>query len=116
MGFKVTHRPLRQVRSDRQSGQTGSPSPRRASPMSPPVTPLLSRLGRDLFEQLESRVHLSVSRDVNGYTVVTPSSDSIVVYVSKSGNDVNDGSLNSPVASISRALQIVHPQSPNGAG
>ena len=45
-----------------------------------------------LFEQLESRQLMAVTMDVDGWTVVTPSADSRVIYVSSSeGNDTNDG-------------------------
>lgn len=44
------------------------------------------------FEQLESRLLMAVTQDVNGWTVVTPSADSRIVYVSNStGNDANNG-------------------------
>ena len=43
-------------------------------------------------EPLEDRRHLSVARDANGYTVVTPSADSRIIYLSSStGSDKNNG-------------------------
>jgi hypothetical protein len=44
------------------------------------------------IEGLEARCYLSVSTDANGWTVVTPSADSRVIYVSSSsGSDSNSG-------------------------
>lgn len=45
-----------------------------------------------VFEQLEPRMMMSVTQNAAGWTVVTPSEDSRVIYVSDSaGNDANDG-------------------------
>src|SRR5215212_894941 len=47
---------------------------------------------RQTVETLEPRTMMSVSHDANGFTVVTPESDSRVVYVSSSGgSDSNSG-------------------------
>lgn len=44
------------------------------------------------IEQLESRLLMSVSQDVDGWTVIDPSNDTNVIYVSSSsGSDSNDG-------------------------
>ncbi len=60
------------------------------------------------FESLEHRVHLTVSQDSNGWTVVTEPAYGKVIYVSSSaGNDGNSGlSPTSPVASLGRAQQL----------
>src|SRR5688572_1923244 len=51
-----------------------------------------------MFEKLEGRTLLSVSLDPEGFTVVTPSGDSNVIYVSSNGSDSNSGS--SPGAAV----------------
>src|SRR5665213_1584411 len=57
-----------------------------------------------VFERLEDRRMLSVSQDAAGFTVVTPSSDSQLIYVSSSGSDTNTGlSASSPLATIAKA-------------
>ena len=51
---------------------------------------------------------LSVSLDANGYTIVTPSADSRLVYVSVSGNDSNDGlSPSTPVKTFAHAQTLI---------
>lgn len=75
---------------------------------------LISRLGPSVLESLESRVHLSVSRDVNGFTVITPVADARVIYVSAQGNDGNSGtSPNSAVQSIAQARTLVRNNMPD---
>ena len=61
------------------------------------------------FEALEGRTLLSVSLDSNGFTVVTPASDSRVVYVSStSGSDSNAGtSPQAAVKSIARGKSLI---------
>jgi hypothetical protein len=57
-----------------------------------------------MFENLEYRTFLSVSTDSQGWTVVTPSADTKIVYVSTSGSDSNDGlSPSKPLATIAQA-------------
>jgi hypothetical protein len=69
---------------------------------------LLDRLGPGVMESLESRVYMSVSRDANGFTVVTPAADARVVYVSSAGNDGLDGqSAGTAVRTIARARALV---------
>jgi hypothetical protein len=63
---------------------------------------------RRACELLEPRQLLSVSLDANGWTVVTPSADTRMVYVSTSGNDTNDGlSSNTPVKTLAKAQSLV---------
>lgn len=65
------------------------------------------------FESLEDRRLFAVTME-NGYTVVTPASDTRIVYVSSSGgSDTNSGlSASSPVQSIGRAKSLLR----DGAG
>ena len=59
-------------------------------------------------ERLESRTHLSVSSDSQGWTVVTPSADSRIIHVSSAGNDANDGlSPATPLATIAHARTLI---------
>jgi hypothetical protein len=60
-------------------------------------------------EPLEQRLHWSVSQDANGWTVVTPSSNSKIIYVSSSqGNDNNSGlSPLAPVYSFAKAQSLM---------
>ena len=68
---------------------------------------------RHPFEPLEGRSLLSVSLDVNGFTVVTPEPGSRVVYVSSSlGSDDNDGlSPAAPVRSLDHAKSLLRDKS-----
>jgi len=61
------------------------------------------------LEVLENRTHLSVSRDAAGWTVVTPSIDTHVIYVSSShGSDTNTGlSIAAPVKTLSYAQTLL---------
>src|SRR4051812_3980961 len=61
------------------------------------------------MESLENRQLLSVSQDSNGWTVVTPSADTRIIYVSSSqGNDANDGlSAATPVKTLVRGTAIM---------
>jgi hypothetical protein len=65
-------------------------------------------------ETLESRQLLSVSIGSDGYTHVTKSSDSRVIYVSSSsGSDSNNGSINSPVRSVGKAISMMRSGMPD---
>src|SRR6185369_2176897 len=70
---------------------------------------------RRAIETLESRTMMSVSLDASGFTVVTPSHDSRVVYVSTSeGSDSNNGlSPDDPVRSLARGESLVRNGSPD---
>jgi hypothetical protein len=61
------------------------------------------------FYSLSHTVEAGVTQDVDGWTVVTPSVDTRIVYVSNSvGNDVNDGlSEGSPVQTIARGKTLL---------
>jgi hypothetical protein len=54
-------------------------------------------------------IYAAVSQDPSGWTVVTPSADSRIIYVSSStGSDTNNGSVaDYPVRTISRAEELV---------
>jgi hypothetical protein len=58
-------------------------------------------------ESLETRTHLSVSKDAAGFTVVTPSTGDKVIYVSASGNDNNAGTLSSPIKTLSKGTKLL---------
>lgn len=62
-----------------------------------------------MVESLESREMLSVSQNAAGWTVVTPSAGSRVVYVSSSqGNDRNSGlSPSSPLRTIAKGETLI---------
>src|SRR5688500_4101755 len=62
-----------------------------------------------MCETLEGRVLLSVSTDADGWTVVNPSGDSRVIYVSSSaGNDAAGGtSQGTAVRSLSRGISML---------
>ncbi|HEX8914735.1 MAG TPA: hypothetical protein VF796_20455, partial [Humisphaera sp.] len=79
-----------------------------------PATTLLARLDRRLLEALEDRVHLSVARDVNGFTVVTLSNPADrAIYVSNAGSDANPGtSPTAPLKTLAYARTLVR----NGTG
>jgi hypothetical protein len=58
-------------------------------------------------EGLEGRTLLSVSTDARGFTVVTPSADSRIIYVSTSGSDANSGlDMGHPVATLAQAKAL----------
>ncbi|MDB5294324.1 MAG: hypothetical protein JWO31_307, partial [Phycisphaerales bacterium] len=58
-----------------------------------------------LIESLETRTHLSVSKDAAGFTVVTPGSGTQVFYVSPNGSDSNSGtSASSPLKTIAKGV------------
>ncbi len=66
-------------------------------------------------EVLEPRWLLSVSQDSDGWTVVTPASDTKKVYVSSSlGSDTNNGlSPTTPVKTISKGTSLLRDGSPD---
>ncbi len=68
-----------------------------------------ARVARCHFEWLESRRLLSVSLDSGGWTVVTPSADSRLIYVSAAGGSDQNGGLtpSAPVASFSKAYSLL---------
>ena len=67
-----------------------------------------------MFEGLETRAYLSVSVNNQGWTVVTPSSDTRTIYVSTSGSDSNSGlSPTAPVASLAVARTLVRNNAPD---
>ncbi|HSV13481.1 MAG TPA: hypothetical protein VLI90_04435, partial [Tepidisphaeraceae bacterium] len=73
----------------------------------PDVRP--NHLRRREFEPLEDRLLLSVSQDANGWSVVTPSADSQLIYVSSSlGNNSNNGlTPSSPVKTFAKAQSLM---------
>src|ERR1022692_4118352 len=67
-----------------------------------------SRVIRNCIENLEARLHLSVTQNAAGWTVVTPSSDTIKIYVSPTGSDSNNGlSSGFPVKTLNHAASLV---------
>jgi hypothetical protein len=93
-----------------------APAPRRIRAAAWPSAPRLAPQFRSRLtcEGLENRTHLSVSTDAKGFTVVTPSIDSQIIYVSTSGND-NNGGLDTahPVATITKARTLVRDHMPD---
>ena len=70
---------------------------------------------RDAFEPLEDRTLMSVSIDAQGWTNVTPSADSRIIYVSSSeGSDSNNGlSPDSPVKTVNKGRSMLRSGSPD---
>src|SRR5689334_20109358 len=70
---------------------------------------------RVLIARLESRLRLSVSQDANGWTVVDPSADTHIIYVSSSaGNDANSGlSTSAPVKTIAKGYSLLRDGMPD---
>src|SRR5688572_19612437 len=68
---------------------------------------------RNVFETLEGRTMMSVTTDAQGWSVVSPASDSRVIYVSSSqGSDNNSGlSAGSPVKSLGKAESLLRDNS-----
>src|SRR3954451_6095454 len=62
-----------------------------------------------MFETLEGRTMMSVTTDAQGWSVVNPSGDSKVIYVSASqGSDSNSGlSANSPVKTLVKGESLL---------
>src|SRR6266478_3333053 len=74
-----------------------------------PCAPLFS------LQPLENRRLLSVSLDANGWTLVTPSPDSRIIYVSSStGNDANSGlSRFAPLKTIAKGESLLRDGMPD---
>ncbi len=74
-----------------------------------------TRIPAPVLEALEPRLLLSVSMTPDGWTLVEPSADSRIVYVSSSaGSDSNNGlSESAPVKSLSRAISLMRPGMPD---
>ena len=81
----------------------------------PALVKAVERATRSVVEALEGRALLSVSLDANGWTTVTPTGDSHLIYVSSSsGVDSYDGSSPTfPVASITRAMSLLRTGHPD---
>ena len=61
-----------------------------------------------LVETLEKRQLLSVSMTSDGWTVVTPASDSRLIHVSSStGNDANPGTASKPIKTLGKAKSLL---------
>lgn len=74
----------------------------------PSARPADVRRQAPCVEPLESRTHLSVSKDAAGFTVVKPENGSRVIYVSAVGKDTNNGlSSSAPVKSISKGISLL---------
>jgi hypothetical protein len=79
-----------------------------AAPAKRTTTGPLGHAARVAVEGLETRTHLSVSKDAAGFTVVTPETGSRVIYVSATGNDSNAGTSSSnPIRSISKGVGML---------
>src|SRR4051794_32340881 len=67
------------------------------------------------MDPFEARILMSVALDSNGWTSITPSSDTHVIYVSNSGgSDSNNGlSPAAPPKSIAAAKALVRSGSPD---
>jgi hypothetical protein len=71
-----------------------------------------ARLAHKFVETLENRTLLSVSTTSDGWTNVTPASDSRVIHVSSSaGNDANPGTQSKPIKSLTKAKSLVRDNS-----
>src|SRR5689334_21133900 len=69
------------------------------------LSTIVALAGGAQIESLESRQYLSARTDANGWTVVTPSGDSRIIYVSNSGSASNSGlSPTAPLATINKGL------------
>lgn len=66
------------------------------------------------IQKLEDRKLLSVSMGSDGYTKVTASSDSKLIYVSSSsGNDKNPGTQAKPIKTLAKAKTLVRDKKPD---
>jgi len=74
----------------------------------PAVMPPASRTVAAMMESLEDRLHLSVTKDAAGFTVVGMQNGSRAIYVSALGKDTNTGlSSSAPVKSISKGIALL---------
>ncbi len=66
------------------------------------------RIFAGCIERLEDRLFMSVGSDPNGFTVITPSADSRLIYVSSSSGDDHNSGLSAavPVASFKKAMSL----------
>jgi hypothetical protein len=72
------------------------------------------RASGSLFEALESRQLMSVSLDSAGFTQVTPSYDSRIIYVSSKGSDYNSGLTSAaPIKSFAKAQSLARSGMPD---
>jgi hypothetical protein len=80
-----------------------------------PVSPASLAATAAACERLESRALMSVSLGADGFTDITPSADSRIVYVSSSaGSDSNNGlSAGSPVKSLAKGMSLVRDNAPD---
>jgi hypothetical protein len=106
MGRSVAHGSPRttsatRTNARRPSGGGPAPSPTESASAAPAVS--------CVPELLESRTHLSVAQDADGWTVVTPERDSRVIYVSSSaGDDDHSGrSPDRPVKSVAAGAALI---------
>lgn len=69
---------------------------------------------RSICETLEDRSLMSVSVGSDGWTDITPSSDSKLIYVSSSsGSDSNPGTQSAPVKSIAKGISMMRSGMPD---
>lgn len=81
---------------------------RRSSRPAVRTVAMIRQAVRQSVERLEIRSLMAVSLDENGWTVVTPASDSQLIYVSSSGDNANTGlSPDSPLKTISYARSLI---------
>jgi hypothetical protein len=75
----------------------------------------LSRALHGAIEPMESRLMMAVGLDGNGFTTVTPSSDTKTIFVSTSdGSDSNTGlSADAPVKSLAKGVSLLRSGSPD---
>lgn len=75
----------------------------------------MNRQGKStqLLETLEDRRLLSVSTTADGWTNITPSSDSRMIYVSTSGSDSNPGTQAKPIKTLAKAKTLVRDKMPD---
>ena len=85
-----------------------TPTPTPTTPTPSPITPTPSPISSDLVRYASEMTAYMPPQDLIGFTVVSPSLDSQVIYVSYSeGSDANDGfSETSPVQSLAAGLAL----------
>lgn len=85
-----------------------STSPRRL----PVAATARAAVAADRFEQLETRRLMAVSMTADGWTNITPASDSRVIHVSSSaGSDANPGTSSRPIKSLAKAKSLLRDNS-----